>query len=128
MGKLDMSSLEAHPLKGSRNKAKLLPHFSKAIGNCIGKYAKVSDRPIQFYAGKKPKKCVENFGYTSLYGMMAFLPSHSDNKVVAFPGFGVEARNILWSVLQIAVHDDVPVSARGIYPSCESIMLSEVSA
>ncbi len=123
-----MGSLEAHPFEGCRNKAKLLPHVSKAIGNGIRKYPKVSNRPIQFHAGKQSKKPIENFGYASLYGIMAFLASHSDNKVVALLGLGIEARDILWCILQVAVHDDVPVSARRIDSGSKSVVLSEVSA
>src|SRR5262245_52310954 len=108
MRKLDIDRIETHPLEGSRNKSHLLPHGPESLGDALGKYSEVADRPVQLDPGQCPEHRVKDARAMPLYNPVSFLAPRASDQIIALDSLGIEQRNVLWSILQVAIHDHIP--------------------
>src|SRR5215213_6800577 len=129
MRQLEGADGEPHEAEARRKQPHLLPHLTEAVRDPVREDAEVADAPIELEAGKQVEGGVEDARRMPLDEAVAFLGAHAGDGVeAALPDLGVEERDVLGRVLEVAVHDHVPVGTGVVDAGGERLMLAEVAA
>src|SRR5215207_7236224 len=129
MRQLEGADGETHEAEARRKQPHLLPHLTEAVRDPVREDAEVADAPIELEAGKQVEGGVEEARRMPLDEAVAFLGAHAGDGVeAALPDLGIEERDILGRVLEVAVHDHVPVGTGVVDAGGERVVLAEVPA